>query len=328
METETIGRKTPKLIVLVGCQGTGKSTWAKSKVDEDDSYIIVNRDNIRRLLFGLGNDFQEYFKDSEKLFSKEKLVTAFEKSMVIEGSRLNKNVILDATHSQQKYIKDVFMRYTPYFGLDNIEIKIFGDYYEEIFKKTYWARTLERELNPIPYESVSKTFERIKNLIQDFPHKLEEIKKEVGEVYTLQRMNNPNNTPCVIFDIDGTLADHDGRNPYEYIKCLNDKVVLPVKELNNILDETNDYKIIICSGRPDEFRELTEKWLKDNNIYYDELRMRDSRDYRSDFVVKSEMWRSIMKDYYIAFMIDDRTQVVEHARNCGFFVYQVQNKIY
>lgn len=328
MEMATIEKKKPKLIALIGCQGTGKRAWAKAKVDEDDSYIIVNRDNIRRLLFGLGENFEGYYDDPEKLYLKEKSVSAYEKVLVVQSVRLNKNVILDDTHAEEKYIRDIIMKYSPYFGVDNIEFKIFGEYHEEMFKKTYWARTLERGSNPISYEVISKTFDRVKNLVQDFNYKIDTIKKEVGEVYTLKNLNNKKNPPCVLIDIDGTLANHNGRNPYDYESCLEDLVISEVQTINNILDESNEYKIIICSGRPEEYRELTEKWLKNSNIYYDELHMRDSRDYRSDFVVKSEMWRRIMKNYYISFMIDDRTQVVEHARNCGFFVFQVQNEIY
>ena len=35
------------------------------------------------------------------------------------------------------------------------------------------------------------------------------------------------------------------------------------------------------------------------------------------------MWKEIIKNYYIVAMIDDRKQVVDHARKLGFTVLQV-----
>jgi thiamine monophosphate synthase len=52
--------------------------------------------------------------------------------------------------------------------------------------------------------------------------------------------------------------------------------------------------------------------------------MRKSEDNRPDWQVKAEMWEEICKKYYIQFMVDDRNQVVDYARNLGFKVLQTE----
>lgn len=41
-----------KIIILIGLPGAGKSTWAKKKALEDPGVMIVNKDAIRKMLFG------------------------------------------------------------------------------------------------------------------------------------------------------------------------------------------------------------------------------------------------------------------------------------
>jgi len=39
-----------KIYILTGLIGSGKSTWAKRKVQENDNVIIINRDSIRTMI--------------------------------------------------------------------------------------------------------------------------------------------------------------------------------------------------------------------------------------------------------------------------------------
>ena len=56
--------------------------------------------------------------------------------------------------------------------------------------------------------------------------------------------------------------------------------------------------------------------------------MRKEGDCRKDYVIKEELWREIVKDYYVLFMLDDRQQVVNHARRLGFKVFQVEQNMF
>lgn len=54
----------PKLIVMCGISGSGKSTWARGYVEEDPWAVIVSTDVIREYLFG---DCRVQ-KDGDKVF--------------------------------------------------------------------------------------------------------------------------------------------------------------------------------------------------------------------------------------------------------------------
>lgn len=54
----------PKLIVMCGISGSGKSTWAQKYVEEDPWTVIVSTDSIRECLFG---DCRVQ-KDGDKVF--------------------------------------------------------------------------------------------------------------------------------------------------------------------------------------------------------------------------------------------------------------------
>ena len=70
--------------------------------------------------------------------------------------------------------------------------------------------------------------------------------------------------------------------------------------------------------------ESTIKWLKDNNINYDEIHMRQKNDYRKDSVVKKEIFYNIInKKYKVRFVLDDRDIVVNMWRDLGLDCYQV-----
>lgn len=138
---------------------------------------------------------------------------------------------------------------------------------------------------------------------------------------------------CVIFDIDGTLADvshrrhhlgNNGRSPdwkAFFDGMVDDPVIEPVACLLEQL--RSDFDIILCSGRPDNYREQTEKWLSDNAIVYDKMFMRPAGDHRSDVIIKRQMLEAIRGDgYNIRFVVDDRQSVVDMWREEGLVCLQ------
>lgn len=136
-----------------------------------------------------------------------------------------------------------------------------------------------------------------------------------------EKLMNLSFIDAVIFDIDGTLAKMNWRSPYDYSKVLEDSVHKDIAYFIPIFKDKN--KIIIVSGRPDSCREDTEKWLKDNDIYYDELHMRNAGDKRKDSIVKYEIVKELVKKYYIKYVFEDRNQVVKMFREAGFRCLQV-----
>jgi FMN phosphatase YigB (HAD superfamily) len=138
-----------------------------------------------------------------------------------------------------------------------------------------------------------------------------------------------NNEKIVICDIDGTLADIEHRRGYVRIQPSNwsafnesmhlDTVNQPVKDVYNALRSQGHY-MVIFTGRGNDYRNVTEKWLHDNEIFYDELYMRHVKkagvepfeDGVSDVIVKQRMLdglKNLHKDKSILAAIDDRPSV-------------------
>jgi FMN phosphatase YigB (HAD superfamily) len=134
----------------------------------------------------------------------------------------------------------------------------------------------------------------------------------------------------VIFDIDGTLADvseriHHVRKkpknwPAFFADMAQDKAIHSMVRLCNILYATG-IEIVLCSGRSEEHRDETVKWLEQQGVNYHDLLLRKDHDRRSDTVVKREMLVQIDKSK-ILFVVEDRSRVVEMWRSEGLVCLQ------
>lgn len=138
----------------------------------------------------------------------------------------------------------------------------------------------------------------------------------------------------IVFDIDGTLANVNHRRQYVATKPKNwaawnaamvyDTVHDDIVWMLECFRDRHDTRIILCSGRGEETREVTQRWLADNAIYYDNLYMRSAKDNRKDSIVKVELLKQIINDHDFPFLwVDDRQQVVDAIRNEGVRVLQV-----
>ena len=138
---------------------------------------------------------------------------------------------------------------------------------------------------------------------------------------------------AVIFDLDGTLCDVRHRRHFVTEKpknwkawneeMVNDTLNEPVALVYHLLKQLTFYDVILVSGRSEDYREKTEKWLKDHAIAYDALYMRAHKDNRDDAVVKSEIADEIEKTHNIFCVFDDRKRVVDMWTNRGIWVFDV-----
>jgi predicted kinase len=139
---------------------------------------------------------------------------------------------------------------------------------------------------------------------------------------------DPNLPWCVIFDIDGTLALHVERGPYEFEKLETDAVnrwVADIVELYRRDAAHSGVTVIFLSGRKGEFRDHTVRWLTKNELFYGELHMRPVGDPgRSDDIVKLELFNQYIRGRYnVAAVYDDRNRVVNLWRSLGLGCAQV-----
>jgi hypothetical protein len=130
---------------------------------------------------------------------------------------------------------------------------------------------------------------------------------------------------AIIVDVDGTIAHNDGhREPFEWNKVSADTPVIGV--INFIKYAINpDIAIIYVSGRMDECDWDTAKWIQSYvGPKYEMLLMRKTGDYRSDVIVKEEIYRNHIEPHYnVLGVLDDRTKVVNMWRELGLTCLQV-----
>lgn len=135
-----------------------------------------------------------------------------------------------------------------------------------------------------------------------------------------------------IFDIDGTLTDNTHRLKYImnypkdyktfYKELIDDQPINDVIELCKVL-YANDYKILLVTGRPEDYRVLCKQWLEKYGIFYDDLLMRKEKDFRKDDIVKKEIYDNFIKPFYeVVGVFEDRNRCVKMWRDLGLTCYQ------
>lgn len=135
--------------------------------------------------------------------------------------------------------------------------------------------------------------------------------------------------PCYVFDIDGTLADckhrlHHIEGDKKDWQSFNSKCLLdaPIKTVGNILTTLSfNYTIILLTGRSEEFRRETERWLKIAGLEPDCLLMRKEDDYRKDYEMKSDYIDEIQSRFEILSVFDDNKDVLEMLRIRGIHTF-------
>ena len=69
-----------------------------------------------------------------------------------------------------------------------------------------------------------------------------------------------------------------------------------------------------------------ENWLKQYSIPYDHIFLREDSDYRSDDIIKKEIYeQKIQPNWNIEVVLDDRNRVVKMWREIGLTCFQVND---
>ena len=280
--------------MLKGLPASGKSTWAKEKINENSNYIRINKDDIRESITG---------KWTSK---KEKIVISIRNSLIKTGISLGKNVIIDDTNLNPKHEQSL-KTLAQELG---VEFEV-----NDSFLKVPVEECVERDIK----RDKSVGYKVIYKMYYDYLYQ-DPSKKIVNSSNKKRR--------CVICDIDGTLAhNYGGRNIYDLTRVKEDTPDPLVCAVLDGLDSTFgiDYlDIIIVSGREDDCRKETEEWLYHNMIPYKALYMRKSGDKRDDAIVKEEIYKEFIEpEYCVLGVIDDRNKVVRMWEKLGVKVMKV-----
>jgi predicted kinase len=300
---------------MKGIQSSGKSTFSKQFVKDNQDYKRVCRDDIRHML-------SSYTFDEDN----EKLVTKIEKGIINDLIVSGYNLVIDkmnlngrSVHEDINFISQVCSKKLIHF---TTEVKEFPITLSEALE-----RNKKRDF--VINDSV------IKATWRKYEVELKQMILRSKTVYDEDK-NLPH---CQIYDIDGSMALSDHRKIFNSTdeEILNDKVIEQVQELNNSFAFLNNSPFIadnkkhlfILSGRSEKDRKVTEDWLLKNYIVYEKLIMRKESDIRADTIVKKEMFDEHIKNkYYCDFVVDDRPCVLEMWQSLGLFTFNVNQDVY
>jgi len=276
------------VLVLKGLPASGKSTYAKKLLDPEtdiklglqntQKFIRVNKDNLRSMLFGTS------WKPKD-----EKLVLSIRDYIIVEALKHNKNVIVDDTNLNPCHITNIENLVV---NMKNVQI-IVKDFKSSV--ETCIKRDSKRRVGKVGKDVIMEMYNK-------WIRKTEKIKYD------------PELKDCVIVDIDGTLANANGRNHYDMSSVIHDLPNNHIIEIVNAL--STKYKIIIFSGRSDDGEDETVRWLTKYKVPCDGLHMRKLGDFRKDSIIKRELFDTHIRGRYNCHLvIDDRDQVVDMWRN-------------
>lgn len=295
----------PTVTVMAGLPGSGKSTIAKQI-----KALRVNLDDIRKMMGW--TDQQSWSKQKEKV-AVEVMLSAVE-AAVEEGQ----DAVVDNTHLTAR-IPGLLRRRVG--GRASFKVISLLDVTVE--------KCIERDaLRESPVgEAVIRKMAKNTN------------KWRLTEAYlniwpSTEKVETGLDAPdAIIIDLDGTLAIHCGRDPYDAEKCdtdlVDDAVSAIVGTMSDSYGTWSPLKVFFLSGREGtaSVKGKTEKWLSEA-FFLDrmdsQLLMRAEGDKRPDFVTKYDLFNEhIRGKYNVLFAIDDRDQVVRLWREMGIRTLQV-----
>ncbi len=308
-------KTVPRLFLTRGLPGSGKSTWTKEMSELYPNLVIISADDIRRLLHAT-YDFSEPHKES--------FVWEMHNVMVDKALRSGKDVIIHNTNISIRNVAPIhkaFKRLCEFYIVDftNVPIDVclandlkrvdtpayVGEPIINRFFKTFGKELGKKHWNRFEFVTPLEA-----NKILDQPQNTKVI-----PVY----IPDENLDDVLLLDIDGTLANIGDRNPFDHTKYHLDNLNHAISKLTKAFTKT-----VVITGRDNKHREVTAKWLADNNVFYELLIMRPEGDTRPDYIVKQELFYSEIAPYYNAeLVVEDRKQVVEMWREIGLLCAQV-----
>ena len=249
MSTKNNPHYFPKLLILVGAPGSGKSTFARYFLRTEDNWVRVNRDDFRLMQFG------------DTLMSPfyEERITKMVEASVITLLKNHTNVIIDATNSSLRTLEDMVRTYTEY---ADISFKVFDLSVEELVKRC--DKRYEQTGKFIPKSAIEKHVTQLQYTKEKFDFKpIPRAVKEATLTYATQDSSLPK---AIICDLDGTLSLLNGRDPYDASSADEDGLNAPVASVL-AMAKAQGYKVILLSGREQLYKEPTERFLSKHHLH-------------------------------------------------------------
>lgn len=297
MSNNKTQQKNKTLLLTVGAPGSGKSTWAEEQC-KAPGVVNINRDNLRGMIKALSHQNNwKYTKANEKFVTD---VTIPILETLFKNDNTNKIIVSDTNLNPSTFLK--FKTYAEDNGYF-FETKDFPLSWKDLL-----ARNLYRGEKAVPI-----------SVLRDMSRRM---RSYMGKPTYLP---NTKNRKAIIVDIDGTVANNNGRHPFAWDLVKND---LPIKHVIDLVRmyAKNGYDVIFVSGRDGVCYDDSLEWIKTHVIEPDAFFMRETKDSREDSIVKEEIfWRNIAHRWNVEVVIDDRATVVEMWRSLGLTCFQVND---
>jgi predicted ABC-type ATPase len=305
--------KNIQIWLTYGLPASGKSSWAKQQVEDSNVKTVrVNMDDIRSMLgFGICGVLP---------WSKELENTALmvQDQAILSAVKAGKDVIVDNTHIEEKMPKrikrlfdgDVTFRVKDFTGV-SVSDCIFYD----------------NRRGLLGGHSVGA------DVIRKMAGRLSSPKWSLTEKYMNDVVLSPLYVPdqskplAIVYDLDGTVARHDHRSPYDYSRLDTDGLHTEIADIISKYSNYDGYFALALSGRPDvdNNRVQTLDWLYRKDVPCDHLFMRPADMLKdNDADVKQFLFDTHIRDNFnVEFWLDDRDRVVRRLRKLGIKVLQV-----
>ncbi|MFN8354804.1 MAG: AAA family ATPase [Spirosomataceae bacterium] len=304
-----------KILILIGISGSGKSTWAKQFCRDNPNWLRINKDDIRKSMLSVSLNEYHTWEKSEK-YRIEKLVDEQQNLLIINALHNGWNVLIDNTHLKLSYLNEYRKMLVERFEEVEISYQLFEVPLDECLKND------QNRMDVVGESVILQQVEKLAIMKKNFKFQPETHVRESFEA------NQDKTLPtCVIVDIDGTVAEMQGRYAYDWHLVAGDKPKRSIIDLVKLLKNAG-HQIIFFSGRDEICRHESTTWITKHfnwNKLDFQLFMRKNKDMRKDSDIKFELYNEhIRGQYFVELVIDDRQQVVDMwRRKLGLTCLQV-----
>lgn len=302
----------PTVHVMTGLPASGKTTAARKLCADSDGRVRrVNLDDLRAML---GKGDGDAGREQPRSYDREQIVLAIQDAAVRETVAAGFDVVVDNTHLTPhipKRLKAAVGGLAVFVVHDFTDVPLDECLRRDAARDNPVGEEIIRLLDGKHTKATRGGWRLTDDWMNDTPAVLP---------YT------PDGTlpDAVMCDIDGTLAINLNRNPYDFSRCEQDGLNTSVRDALAAFQKANGDRIVLLSGRGEEFRAQTESWLTAHAVPCDELWMRPASDMRRDDVVKAELFDAHVRHRFnVRVCLDDRDRCIKLWRNIGLPTWQV-----